>query len=129
MIRLLIFGYGFRVRVCISVGFVPAASQDWGLGFGPVTVGRERAKRAPELWIPPPNLKPQSWRASNGARRGVIAWWEGRSERRGKGTEGGREYMGTFIDLGLGFSFRVRVRVRVMVRVGLGLGCVAAQDL
>ena len=51
-------------------GFISAASQDWGLGFGPVTVGRERAKRACDLWIPPQNLKTQSWRAR-----------EGRSER------------------------------------------------
>ena len=50
--------------MCEGIGFVPAASQDWGLGFGPVTMGRERAQRAPELWLPPPNLEPQSWRAS-----------------------------------------------------------------
>ena len=53
-----------------SVIIVTAASQDWGLGFGPVTVGRERAKRAPDLWLPPPNLKPQSWRASKERRGG-----------------------------------------------------------
>ena len=41
--------YWFRVRVRVrvrvrkSVIIVTAASQDWGLGFGPVTVGRERA--------------------------------------------------------------------------------------
>ena len=58
---------GLRTRlVCVT-----AASQDWGLGFGPVTVGQERAKRAPDLWLPPPNLEPQFWRASNGGRCGV----------------------------------------------------------
>ena len=60
-----------RVRTC--TGFVPAASQDWGLGFGPVTVDQERAKRAPDLWMPPPNLKPQSWRAGNEVRKVIEA--------------------------------------------------------
>ena len=49
-----------------------AASKVWGLGFGPVTAGRERAKRAPDLWLPPPNLKPQTLRASNGGRAGCL---------------------------------------------------------
>ena len=47
-----------RVRVRTRKGCVTAASQDQGLGFGPVTVVQERAARAPELWLPPPNLKP-----------------------------------------------------------------------
>ena len=86
-----------------SVGCVSATSQDQGLGFGPVTVARERAKRTPELWRPPQNHKPQSWRASNGARRGLTAWWGRRSERGGKGTEGARDYMNLFNALRLGF--------------------------
>ena len=52
-----------RVRVRVSVGIVTAASQDWGLGFGPVNGARE-------LRLPLPNSKPQFWRASNGLRGG-----------------------------------------------------------
>ena len=63
----------FIYSFIILLLFVPAASQDWGLGFGPVTVGQERAKRAPDLWMPPPNLKPQSWRAGNEVRKVIEA--------------------------------------------------------
>ena len=41
------------MSVCARVGFATAASQDWGSGFGPVTVGREHAKRAPDLVTAP----------------------------------------------------------------------------
>ena len=40
--RFNVLGLG-RVRVRVSIGSVTAASQDWGLRFGPVTMGRERA--------------------------------------------------------------------------------------
>ena len=62
-----------KVKVRVGVEIAAAASQDWGLGFGPVTVDQERAKRAPDLWMPPPNLKPQSWRAGNELRKVIEA--------------------------------------------------------
>ena len=87
----------------MRAGFVTAASQDWGLGFGPVTVGQERAKRAPDLWLPPPNLKPQFWRASNGARCGVRVIARVCTACIGCITARRSKYANTFNDLGLRF--------------------------
>ena len=45
----MLWGLGLWCVKALNEGPAPAASQDQGLGFGPVTVVRERAQRASKL--------------------------------------------------------------------------------
>ena len=72
-----VYVYVYAYRVCKSLRFVTAASKDWGSGFGLVTAGRERAKRAPDLWLPPQTLNPNlceraKEHASRAGEHGII---------------------------------------------------------